>query len=94
MKQLLLTAMLLTLCAQASARTMVDSGTNNAVFKLDGKVVSPVEASQGSDNHDIEKCTPIKGALSADGSEALAYKCKFVVRVINPKTGNSTWKSK
>lgn len=76
---------------QAHAKVVVEESGSDAYFEVDGKKASPAEASEAAKtSDDIKKCTPIKGAITSDGKPA--YKCKQVVKRINPKTGNSNWK--
>ena len=79
----------------AAADVVIEEPGSKAIFKVNGKKASPVEAQEASRNDQnlIERCMPIKGAVSLDGNEAFAYRCKIVVLVINSKTGTTKWKS-
>ena len=76
------------------AAVVMDDNTGNAIFKINGKTVTPAEAAAKAPSETITKCMPIKGAVSASGGEATAYKCKEVNYACSPKTGNCHWKSK
>lgn len=82
-------------CQSVSAEVIVEESGSKAIFKVSGAQVTPVQAQEAarSPNARVERCTPIKGAVSASGGEVGAYKCKFVVLVINPKTGTTKWKN-
>lgn len=84
-----------TVAINASADVIVEESGTKAIFKINGHQSSPVDAQDAARNNSnrIERCTPIKGAVSASGGETVAYKCKFVVLVINPKTGTTKWKN-
>ncbi len=92
MKNLLLVFSLF--AAGARAEVGIDDGTSAVIFKIDGKVASAVDAAKSASGHEIEKCTPIKGAVSSSGAAAVAFKCKTVVLVYNVKTGTPHWKNK
>ena len=78
--------------AHAEIVQFEESGAG-VVFKIDGKQASAPEAVQAAPKHVIEKCTPVKGALALDGkTSVLAYKCKIVALMYNPKTGMPKWK--
>ncbi len=78
--------------AHAEVIQFEESGAG-VVFKIDGKQASAPEAVQAAPKHVIEKCTPVKGALALDGkTSVLAYKCKIVALMYNPKTGMPKWK--
>ncbi len=90
----ILVAILLT-GAISHADVIVEESGTKAIFKINGVPASPVDAQSAARDTSkrIERCTPIKGAVSASGGETAAYKCKFVVLVINPKTGTTKWKN-
>lgn len=92
MNKLLVVSMVMACCAVASARVSVEESGSKAIFKVSGKAVSPVDA-QGAAVGDapIERCTPIKDAMTSDGNPA--YRCKRVQLTINPKTGTTKWKN-
>jgi len=94
MNKLLTVIMILTLNQIAYAEVGIDDNKSTAIFKIDGKVVSAVDAAKAAPTHEIEKCTPIKGAESVSGGEVLAVKCKVVILVYNTKTGTPHWKNK
>ena len=79
--------------AHAEVVAFEESGANT-VFKIDGKVSTPVEALAAAPKHQIEKCTPIKGAMDVNGKSIGAVKCKVVVLMFNPKTGMPKWKTR
>lgn len=85
----------LMVCTGAIADVVVEEAGGNAVFKVDGKQSTPVEAQEAArtGKHKVEKCTPIKGAVSSDGENTSAYRCKRVILRINPKTGSTSWKN-
>ena len=76
------------------AEVVVDQGDSKYIFKIDGKPVSPAQAAKSAESNEIERCSPIKGALSADGKDAVAYKCKIVVLSYSARTGIPHWKVK
>jgi hypothetical protein len=74
------------------AEVVVEESTSKALFSVDGKPASPVEAQEAARGKGkVERCTPIKDARTGDGKPA--YRCKQVVLVINPKTGTTKWKN-
>lgn len=77
----------------AKAEVVVEETTSNAIFMINGRQSSPVDAQNAArtSSNKVEKCTPIKGAITSDGKPA--YKCKVVALVINPKTGTTKWKN-
>lgn len=79
----------------SQAEVVVQEPGTNAVFKVDGKVVPAAEASKAaeSSNTKIERCTPIKDAVAVDGHVVQALRCKRVIKSLNPKNGNTTWKN-
>lgn len=91
MKQLLLMSILLTGLSQAAiAEVTVEESGTKAIFLLNGRQISPVEATEAAKTSSkLQRCTPIKDALTGDGKPA--YRCKFVKMVINPKTGTTKW---
>jgi hypothetical protein len=81
--------------AHAENKTIVDDGTTTAYFKVDGKKTTPEGAVAGwHANRLIEQCKPKKGNFEDDsGKSRAAFQCKKVVRHINTKNGNETWKN-
>jgi hypothetical protein len=82
------------IAANARAEVVVDSLQDGVgYFIVDGHKVSPADASIAAEksNAKIIRCTIIKDAMTDDGKPA--RKCKQVVKHINPKNGNSTWKN-
>lgn len=76
----------------AFAEIVVEESGAGVYFTVDGKQVTPVEAEKAAAGEaKIEKCSPIKDARTSDGKPA--YRCKRVIKRINPKTGNSNWKN-
>ncbi len=91
MKQLLTVLLALT-ALNASAEVIVEESGSKATFHVNGRQVSPVDAQEAArSNGTVERCMPIKDAITSDGKPA--YKCKRVALVINPKTGTTKWKS-
>jgi len=88
---LILTLMLMWATSHAHAAVSVASDKNPNIFKANSKVVTPIEAEQLAKDHDIQKCTPIKGATDASGNETPAYRCKAVKLEYNAKTGMPHW---
>ncbi len=77
----------------ARADVLVEESGSKAIFKINGKDVTPIEAqAKATDsNARIMRCSPIKDAYTTDGKGA--YRCKQVNLVINPKTGTTKWKN-
>lgn len=75
------------------ADVVVDDGTKDAFFMVDGHKASGLDASKAAETsgRKIQRCTPIKNSFTQSGEPA--YKCPFVVKHINPKNGNTTWKN-
>lgn len=76
------------------AEVSVDQGNSKYIFKVAGKIVSPVKAAELAPTNEIERCSPIKDALTEDGQAAAAYKCKAVKLEYSAKTGTPHWKTK
>lgn len=78
---------------QATAEVVVQETTSNSIFMVNDRQASPVDAQEASRtaSNKVERCTPIKGAITSDGKPA--FKCKRVNLVINPKTGTTKWQS-
>lgn len=92
MKHLLIMSLLLT-GMSATAEVIVEESGSKAIFRVNDKNVSPVDAQEAARNNSnkVERCSPIKDAMTSDGNPA--YRCKRVVLVINPKTGTTKWKN-
>lgn len=78
----------------AHAEVSMDKGDSKYIFKVGGKIVSPIQAAQAAPTNEIERCAPVKGAVKEDGSDAVVYKCKAVKLEYKAKTGVPTWKTK
>ncbi len=84
--------------AAVHADVIVEESGSKSIFKVNDSKVSPVQAQEAARNNSnkVERCTPIKDAVFDDVAapkEAIAYRCKRVVLVINPKTGTTKWKN-
>lgn len=92
MKQILIMFIALTGVSSLADVVVEESGAN-AYFLVDGHKSTPVEATVAAEKNGvpIERCTAIKDARTTDGQPA--YRCKRVIKRINPKNGNSTWKN-
>lgn len=77
----------------AKADVVIDDGTKDAFFMVDGHKASAIDATKAAEEsgRKIQRCTPIKNSFTTSGEPA--YKCPFVVKHINPKNGNTTWKN-
>ena len=94
MKKLIIALAMVFSAAAGATATEIDNGENAAVFVVDGNVVSaPAAVDAYNAGKMVQKCTPIKGAVDSKGESITARKCKAVKRVMNAKTGNTTWKS-
>lgn len=80
--------------AYSRAEVVMGSDSNPYIFKVEDKIVTPAEAVKSADSHEVTRCTPIKGATTAKGDAAVAYKCKVVVLEYSPKSGIPHWKVK
>lgn len=81
----------------AHAAIVIDKGTTETYFKVEGKRVTAEGANAAANaGRDVEQCKPKKGNFETkDGSDAGAiYVCKFVDLVVSSKTGASHWKAK
>lgn len=90
----LITVLIVLVSVSAFAEVSVDDGTTKVIFKVGGKIVSPIDAAKAAPDHEVERCNPIKGALNASGSAAEVYKCKAVKLEYSLKTGAPHWKAK
>ena len=79
--------------AHAEVVQFEESGAG-AVYKIDGKTATPVEAEAAAPKHIITRCTPKKGATDINGKSVGAYTCKIVALMYNPKTGLPKWKTR
>lgn len=87
--------MLLLSAGRAHAEVSMDDGTTSRyVFRVAGKVVSPVEAVKAAPSNDVERCTPVKDTVDADGKPVVALKCHTVKLVYKKNTGIPSWKAK
>lgn len=85
-------ATLLLIGSYASAEIIVEEPGSKAIFQVNDRTVSPVEAQAAAAGHNkVVRCSPIKDAMTSDGKPA--YRCKQVSLVINPKTGTTKWKN-
>ncbi len=84
---------LLVACVRANADMVVETPGAKALFQIDGKQVTPLEAQASAIKGSgiVTRCTVIKGAITGDGKPA--YRCKAVQLVGNPLTGTTHWKS-
>ena len=78
------------------AVVLIDNGTTEVYFKIDGKKASAVEAAMASKtDKKIERCSPKKGDFENEaGKTDHVFACKIVDLVINNKTGASKWKAR
>ena len=94
MNQLIIALAMVFSAAAGATATEIDDGENAPFFKVNGAKVSPAEAVEAyAAGKLVEKCTPVKGLVDSKGDSIAGSRCKAVKRVMNGKTGNTTWKS-
>lgn len=77
----------------ANAKVVIEESGANAFFMVDGHKTDAVTAAKAADSDTVEikRCSPIKNSYTASGEPA--FKCNIVIKRINPKNGNTSWKN-
>ena len=94
--KLVICALVVLLCSGGlvHAEVSVDKGESKYIFKVHGQIVSPVKAAELAPTEEVERCAPVKGAVTESGQDAIAYKCGAVKLEYSAKTGVPHWKKK